>query len=93
MDLRSGWGRATLPDGLRFPTHFSLDARIYREFPLHLSFMEASSKRKIRFGVYTLNLTNGQNPHDVYNNVASPLFGRFAKLDKRFCGLGIDVAD
>jgi hypothetical protein len=82
-----------VPNSLRFPTYFALDARIYREFPLHLPFMENSSKRKIRFGVYTLNLTGRQNPHDVYNNVASPLFGRFAGLDKRIDGLVIDVVD
>jgi hypothetical protein len=82
-----------VPNGLRFPTYFSLDARIYREFPLHLPFMESSSKRKIRFGVYTLNLTGRQNPHDVYSNVASPLFGQFAGLDKRINGLVIDVVD
>jgi hypothetical protein len=82
-----------VPNGLRFPIYFSLDARIYREFPLHLPFMERSAKRKIRFGVYSLNLTGRQNPHDVYSNVASPLFGQFAGLGKRIDGLVIDVVD
>jgi hypothetical protein len=82
-----------VPDGLRFPTYFSLDARIYREFPLHLPFMERSSKRKIRFGVYSLNLTGRQNAHDVYNNITAPRFGHFAGLDRRIDGLVIDVVD
>jgi hypothetical protein len=102
VDVRSGLPYSNVdvlqnyvgvPNGLRFPTYFSLDARIYREFPLRLPFMERSTKRKIRFGVYTLNLTNRQNPHEVYSNVASPLFGQFAGLDKRIDGLVIDVVD
>jgi hypothetical protein len=82
-----------VPNGLRFPTYFSLDARIYREFPLHLPFKERSSKRKIRFGVYSLNLTNRQNAHEVFNNIAAPRFGRFAGFDRRIDGLVIDVVD
>lgn len=82
-----------VPNGLRFPTYFSLDARIYREFSLHLPFMERSKKRKIRFGVYSLNLTNRQNTHDVYNNIAAPRFGQFAGFGRRIDGLVIDVVD
>ena len=82
-----------VPNSLRFPTYFSLDARIYREFPLRLPFMERSPKRKIRFGVYTINLTNRQNPHDVFSNAASPLFGQFAGFQHRIDGLVIDLVD
>jgi len=82
-----------VPDGFRFPTFFSLDGRIYREFPLHIPFRERSSKRKIRFGVYSLNLTNHHNTHDVYNNIASPLFGEFAGFQHRVDGLVIDLVD
>jgi len=35
-------------------------------------------------------VTNHQNPHDVYNEVASPLFGRFAGFDRRLDGFVID---
>jgi hypothetical protein len=102
VDVRSGLPYSNVdtlqnyvgvPNGLRFPTYFSLDARIYREFPLHLPFMERSTKRKVRFGVYTLNLTNHLNPLDVYSNVASPLFGRFTGFQHRVDGLVIDVVD
>jgi hypothetical protein len=81
------------PNSLRFPTYFSLDARIYREFPLRLPFMERSTKRKIRFGIYTINLTNHLNPLAVYNNVASPLFGQFAGFQHRIDGLVIDLVN
>jgi hypothetical protein len=84
---------AGVPSGLRFPTYFSLDGKIYREFPLHLPFMERSTKRKIRFGVHSLNLTNRQNAHEVYNNIAAPRFGQFACFDRRIDGLVIDVVD
>jgi hypothetical protein len=82
-----------VPDGLRYPIYFSFDARIYREFPLRLPFKETSSKRKIRFGVYSINITNRHNPMDVYNNVTSPFFGQFAGFDRRVDGLVIDVVE
>jgi hypothetical protein len=82
-----------VPDGLRYPVYFSFDARIYREFPLRLPFRESSSKRKIRFGVYSINITNRHNPMDIYNNVTSPFFGQFAGFDRRVDGLVIDVVE
>jgi Carboxypeptidase regulatory-like domain len=82
-----------VPNSLRFPTFFSLDGRLYREFPLRLPFMEKSAKRKIRLGIYTNNLTNHRNPHDVFSNVASPLFGRFAGFYHRTDGFVIDIVD
>jgi hypothetical protein len=82
-----------VPNSLRFPTYFSLDARIYREFPLRLPFIRSSAKRKIRLGIYSINLTNHQNVHDVFNNVASPLFGRFAGNQHRVDGLVVDIVD
>ncbi len=82
-----------VPNSLRYPIYFSFDARIYREFPLRLPFKETSSKRKIRFGVYSINITNRHNPMDVYNNVTSPFFGQFAGFDRRVDGLVIDVVE
>jgi len=78
-------------NSLRFPTFFSLDARIYRDFPLRLPFIGRSRNRKIRLGLYSLNLTNHKNPHDIYNNVASPLFGQFAGFNRRIDGLVIEI--
>lgn len=82
-----------VPDSGRFLTFFSLDARIYREFSLRLPFLERSPNRKIRLGMYSLNLTGRQNAHDVYNNVASPLFGNFTGLQKRVNGFVVDLVD
>jgi hypothetical protein len=82
-----------VPNSLRYPIYFSFDARIYREFPLRLPFKESSSKRKIRFGVYSINITNRHNPMDVYNNVTSPFFGQFTGFDRRVDGLVIDVVE
>jgi hypothetical protein len=81
------------PNTQRFPTFFSLDARIYREFPLVMPFIGRSTKRKLRLGVYSLNLTNHLNPHDIYNNVASPLFGQFAGFHRRIDGLVIEIVN
>jgi hypothetical protein len=82
-----------VPNSLRFPTFFSIDAKIYREFPLRLPFLGRSTNRQIRLGVYTINLTNHKNPHDIYSNVASPLFGQFAGYQHRIDGIVIDIVD
>jgi carboxypeptidase family protein len=79
-----------VPNSLRYPTFFSLDVRIYREFPLRVPFLGRSANRKLRFGLYSLDVTNHQNPHSVYNEVASPFFGRFAGFDRRLDGFVID---
>jgi Carboxypeptidase regulatory-like domain len=79
------------PDGLRFPTYFSMDARIYREIALHLPFTEHSKHRKIRLGVYSTDLTNHQNPHDIYSNVTSRYFGIFTGFQKRVDGMVLDL--
>jgi hypothetical protein len=39
--------------------------------------------RKIRLGFYVINLTNHGNFNQVYNNVASPNFGRFTEFERR----------
>jgi hypothetical protein len=82
---------AGVPDGLRFPTYFSMDIRVYREFPLHFPFMERSKSRKIRLGFYSTDVTNHHNPHDVYSNVTSPIFGQFAGFQKRVDGVVLDL--
>jgi hypothetical protein len=77
---------AGLPNGQRFPTFFSLDAQVYRDFRLHLPFTEHGSRHKVRVGLYSINLTNHGNFHDVYNNNASPFFGRFTGFQRRVDG-------
>ena len=87
-----------VPNGLRFPTYFSLDVKVYRDFPIHIPFKErpTGKVRKIRLGVYSLDVMNRQNPHDVYNNVSvsSPFFlGEFAGFQRRFTGLAIGLGE
>jgi hypothetical protein len=77
---------AGVPNGPRFPTFFSLDAQAYRDFHLHLPFLERGSRHKVRVGLYSINLTNHGNFHDVYNNEASPFFGSFTGFQRRVDG-------
>jgi hypothetical protein len=77
---------AGLPNGPRFPMFFSLDAQAYRDFHLHLPFMERGTRHNVRVGLYSINLTNHGNFHDVYNNEASPFFGRFIGFQRRVDG-------
>ncbi len=55
---------ASVPNSLRFPTYFSLDVKVYRDFPIRIPFKERPSGkiRKIRVGVYSLDITNRHNP-------------------------------
>jgi Carboxypeptidase regulatory-like domain/TonB dependent receptor len=80
-----------VPDGSRFPTYFSLDARIYREIALRIPFRERSKSRKIRLGIYSTDVTNHQNPHDVFSNTSSPIFGTFAGFQRRVDGMVLDL--
>jgi hypothetical protein len=70
-----------LPNSQRFPTFFSLDSQVYRDFRMpawvHLG------SRKIHLGFYVINLTNHGNFSQVYNNVSSPNFGRFTEFERR----------
>src|SRR5258708_44572 len=84
---------AGLPNGQRFPTFFSLDAQLYRDFHLHLPFTEHGSRHKVRVGLYSINLTNHGNFHDVYNNDASPFFGKFTGFQRRVDGFILSFGD
>jgi len=78
------------PDSRRFPTFFSLNMKVYRDFHLP-AFVGRLKDRRLRLGVYSLNLTNHSNPHDVFNNIANPEFGHFAGFQHRVNGLLIDL--
>jgi hypothetical protein len=77
----------------RYSNFFSLDLKVYREFPLHLPFLGTMKNRKLRFGVYSLNLTNHSNPLAVYNNVTSPYFGHFVGFQHRVNGFVLDIVN
>ncbi|HEV7967331.1 MAG TPA: TonB-dependent receptor [Candidatus Acidoferrales bacterium] len=83
------------PNSLRFPTYFTLDVKVYRDFPIHIPFKERPKGkiRKIRVGVYSLDVTNRQNPHDVFSTLGSPLFGQFDGFQRRFTGLALSLGE
>jgi hypothetical protein len=104
VDMHSGFPYSNLdvfqeyvgdPNSLRFPTYFSLDVKVYRDFPFRIPFKERpkGKGRKIRVGVYSLDVTNRQNPHDVYSTAGSPLFGRFDGFQRRFTGLALSLGE
>ena len=75
------------PNGSRFPVFFSLDAQAYRDVRLSsLPFLSRAKSHILRIGLFSLDLTNRHNPHDVYSNITSPLFGRFAGSARRVDG-------
>ncbi len=59
--------------GGRFPTFFSLDFQLSRQF--HVNFM--GKERALRVGFKVFDVTNHDNPRDVQNNITSPEFGSF----------------
>ncbi len=85
-----------VPDSLRFPIYFSLDVKLSREFTVHMPFKENAKRRKISVGVFSLDVTNRMNPHDVFNNVTvgPPNFvGEFAGFQRRLTGLDINLTE
>jgi hypothetical protein len=78
------------PDSQRFPTFFSLDVKLYREFKVHWKVQKFEETRTVRLGVYSLNLTNHANPLDVFNNNTSPLFGQFDGFQHRIYALVVE---
>ena len=83
------------PDSFRFPIYFSMDVKLSREFTVHMPFKENAKRRKISIGVFSLDVTNRLNPHDVYNNVTAPppLFGQFAGFQRRLTGLDLNLTE
>jgi hypothetical protein len=84
---------AGVPNGQRFPEFFSLDLKLYREFRVPFLGNRNGKVHHVRLGFYTLNVTNHGNFNAVYNNVASPYFGRFAGFLYRHDGAIIDFVD
>ena len=84
------------PNDQRFPTFFSLDLKVYREFRIQLiAFLRAALKnRKHSYSAsIRLNLTNHSNLLEIYNNVTSPNFGHLVGFQHRVNGLVIDVVN
>jgi hypothetical protein len=84
-----------VPNSLRFPIYFSLDVKLSREFTVRMPFKDNGKRKKINIGVFSQDVTNRLNPHDVYNNVTAPppLFGQFAGFQRRLTGLDINLTE
>ena len=81
------------PNGQRFATYFSLDGKLYREFRIPFLGSKSNKARRMRLGVYILNITNHGNFIAVFNNVTAPNFGQFAGFNFRTEGAIIDFVD
>jgi hypothetical protein len=80
------------PNSLRFPYYFSLDFQVYRDFSLsRFTLHGRPDNRILHVGVFSIDVTNHQNPHDVLNNVTSPSFGDFVGFERRVDGFFIEV--
>ncbi len=77
------------PNSLRFPAFFSLDLNLSKDF--HLPLLSWVKHHKFRGALSVFNITNHQNPRDVYNNIASPFFGHFVGLQHRSIDVAFDI--
>jgi hypothetical protein len=102
LDVHSGFPYSSIdvaqqyvgtPNGQRFPTFFSLDFKAYRTFRIPFWKSKNGKDHHFRLGAYSLNLTNHGNFSTVYNNVASPDFGKFVGLIYRHEGMTLDFVD
>jgi hypothetical protein len=77
------------PNSRRFPTFFSLDLQLTKDFGFPV--VELLKKHKFRISLRVYNLTNHSNPRDVLANVASPNFGQFLGFQHRLFDVGFDI--
>jgi len=77
-----------VPNSHRFPRFFSLDLKLSKEFRLPLPLLKG---HLLRGSLIVFNLTNHNNPRDVYNNVSSMYFGHFPGQQHRFFDSQLDV--
>lgn len=99
VDLHSGFpysnvnvfqGYSGKANSERYPIYFSLNWRVYKDFPLPFHIHPG---HKFRLGIYSINTTGRHNPTAVYNNITSPMFGSFNGLGKRVNGIVIEFAN
>jgi hypothetical protein len=65
------------PNGYRFPVFYSLDVKISKDF--HIPFIHTAFLRKHKFrgAIGIFDVTNHQNPVDIFNDTASPFYRHF----------------
>jgi hypothetical protein len=76
------------PNRLRFPRFFSLDLKLSKDFRLPFPWIK---KHVLRGALTVFNLTNHDNPRDVYNNVTSPIFGHYAGFQHSFIDTNLTI--
>ena len=77
-----------LPNTRRFPRFFSLDLKLSKEFHLPFPWIK---NHLLRGALTIFNVTNNDNPRDIYNNIASPNFGRVAGFQHYFFDTNLDI--
>jgi hypothetical protein len=77
------------PNSLRFPTYFSLDMKLSKDFRMRL--IPWAKNHKFRGAMRVFNITNHGNFRDVHNNVTSAYFGQFAGFLHRSFDVSLDV--
>jgi hypothetical protein len=79
------------PNSQRFPTFFSVDFQVYRDFRMPI--LNGSGSRKVRIGLYMINLTEHGNYSQIYNNVTSPQFGQLAGYQRQMTAFLLSVVN
>lgn len=77
------------PNSLRFPTYFSLDLQLSKDF--RMRWIPWAKNHKFRGAMRIFNLTDHGNFRDVHNNVTSAYFGQFTGFQHRFYDVSLDV--
>jgi hypothetical protein len=98
LDIHSGFPYSAVdvfqnyvgdPNSFRLPAFASLDLQASKA--LRLPWIPWLKNHKARGSFLVYNLTNHSNARDVYNNVASPLFGHFVGFQHRLYDLRLDI--
>jgi hypothetical protein len=77
------------PNTLRFPTYFSLDLQLAKDF--RVRWIPWAKNHKFRGSMRVFNITDHGNFRDVHNNVDSAYFGQYAGFQHRFFDVALDV--
>ena len=98
LDLHSGFPYSAVdelqnyvgtPNSLRFPTYFSLDLQLAKDF--RMRWIPWAKNHKFRGAIRVFNITDYGNYRDVHNNVDSLYFRQFAGFVHRFFDVSLDV--
>ncbi len=98
VDLHSGFPYSNIDllhnyvgeaNSQRYPIFFSLNWRIYKDFPIPFHIHPGHT---FQLGIYSIDTTGRQNPTAIYNNITSPFFGQFTGLGKRINGIVIEFS-